>query len=534
MQNKVITGIHDIRDESNKQSVRVVVELKKDGFPKKILNQLYKLTPLQTTFPFNMIALTDRGMQPRLFTLKELLLEFLRHRREVVERRTRYDLAVAEARAHILEGLKIALDHIDEVIATIRNSDTKEQAHERLMARFGLSDKQAQAILEMQLQRLAGLERQKIEDELAEKITLIADLRDILARPERVRAIIGEEIAEIRERHDDPRKTEVHAGGVGEWNPKDTIANEHVLVSLSRESYVKRVKSASFRTQKRGGMGVSMSLKEEDEAKVILSTYNHNDLLFFTNTGRVFRLPAYEIPETQRTSKGQPVVNLLNLQKDEYVASILDATATEGSHIVLVSRAGIVKRLSRSDIETIRTNGLIVMKPRDGDELGWVRFTSGQDHLFLVSKKGKAIQFSEDEVRVMGRAAAGVRGMRIAVDDELVCADIVSGRHTHIFSVTGRGYGKITKIDEYREQGRGGSGIKVGAITDKTGDIVGASLLTDTMKKSGEALLISRSGQTIRLGLADIRATSRVTQGVILAKLRNKSDAVVSAVVFER
>ncbi len=532
VQNKVIVGIHDIRDESNKESVRIVIELKKDAFPKKILNQLYKLTPLQTSFAFNMIALGDRGRQPRLFNLKELLLEFVEHRREVVERRTRYDLRIAEERAHILEGLKIALDNIDAVIATIRAADTREQAKSDLMAKFGLSERQAQAILEMQLQRLAGLERQKIEDELAEKLALIADLRDILAKPERITTIIGNELLEVKEKFGDTRKTEVHSGAIGEFDPRDTIPNESVVVSLSKQSYVKRIKASAFRTQRRGGMGVTTSLKEEDEASILLSTRNHNDLLFFTNTGRAFRLRAYDIPETQRTAKGQPIVNLLALQPGEIVTAILDATTTDGTNLVLVSKKAIVKRLDRSDIENIRSNGLIVMKPREDDELQWVRMTHGTDNLLLVSEEGKAIQFNEDEVRVMGRAAAGVRGMKIKDSDNLVAADIVTPEHAYVFSVSELGYGKISPVDEYREQGRGGMGIKIGATSGKTGNIIFAALLTEEERTKGEVILISRGGQTIRLALSTVRKTSRVTQGVILAKIKAKDDALVSATII--
>jgi DNA gyrase subunit A len=533
VQEKIIVGISDIRDESVKDSVRVVIELKKDAFPKKILNQLYKLTPLQTSFGYNMIALTDRGMQPKLFNLVEMLEEFIGHRREVVTRRTRYELGIAEARAHILEGLKIALDNIDAVIKTIKGSATKEEAKTNLMTSFGLSEKQADAILEMQLQRLAGLERKKIEDELAEKLLLIADLKDILAKPERVTAIVSDELTEMKDRFGDERRTEVQAGGVGEWSPKDTIPNEDVVITLSKNSYVKRIKSSAFRTQRRGGKGVNTAVKDEDEVKLLLSTKNHDDLLFFTNTGRAFRLPAYEIPEAQRTAKGQPIVNFLGLQKDEEVTAILDATTETGKHYALISKKGIVKRIDVTDTANIRSSGLIVMKPKDGDELGWVRSTSGTDNMLLVSKHGKAIQFNEDDVRVMGRAAAGVRGMRIAEDDALIEADVVCEGAKYVFSVTETGMGKITDVEEYREQGRGGSGIKVGAVTGKTGDIVGVALLSEEMRKEGEVILISRSGQTVRVPLSGVRVTSRVTQGVILAKLKDKGDAFTSVAVMK-
>ncbi len=362
------------------------MELKRDAFPKKILNQLYKLTPLQTSFSYNMIALTDRGMQPRLFNLREMLQAFIDHRKEVIIRRTQYELAQAEARAHILEGLKIALDNIDAVIKTIKESKSREHAQECLMEKFSLSERQAVAILEMQLQRLSGLERKKIEDELIEKLTLIADLRNILATPARVASIMTDELAEIKEKYDNPRRTEVHLSAIGEFNPTDTIPNEDVVVTLSKNGYVKRVKASSFRTQRRGGKGIAMAVKDEDEIDAILSTKNHNTLMFFTNTGRVFRIPAYEIPEMQRTAKGQPVVQFLALAKDESIATVLDLTNVGGKHLFLISKAAVVKRIDIADIANVRASGLIVMKPHNGDSLGWVRVTDGTDNIVLVSR----------------------------------------------------------------------------------------------------------------------------------------------------
>lgn len=417
---KVIIGIAELRDESNKDGVRVVIELKRDAFPKKVLNQLYKLTSLQTSFSFNMIALTGRGLQPKLFNLREMLVEFITHRDEVIIRRTRYDLAVAEARAHILEGLKIALDNIDAVIKTIKESKTKEDAHSALMQKFSLSEKQSQAILEMQLQKLAGLERKKIEDELAEKQALIIDLKDILANPTRVKKIIGEELLELKDKYGDPRRTEVHAGAIGEFNPTDTIPNEDVVVTFSKNGYIKRVKASSFRAQRRGGKGITTAVKDEDEIASILSTKNHNILLFFTNTGRVFRLPTYEIPEMQRTAKGQPIVQSFALAKDESISAIIDLTAITGKYLFLISALGVVKRIDMSEIANIRASGLIVMKPHDGDTLRWVRVTDGTDNILMVSRGGKAIQFAETDVRVMGRAAAGVRGMKVGSGDSLI------------------------------------------------------------------------------------------------------------------
>jgi DNA gyrase subunit A len=531
---KIIVGISEIRDESNKDGVRVVFELKRDAFPKKILNQLYKLTPLQTSFSYNMIALTGRGLQPRLFNLKEMLVEFLAHRDEVIVRRTRYDLAIAEARAHILEGLKIALDNIDAVIKTIKESKTREEAHDNLMQKFSLSDKQSTAILEMQLQKLAWLERKKIEDELAEKIALIIDLKDILSKPARVSAIMKGEFLELKEKYGDARRTEVHAGAIWEFNPTDTIPNEDVVVTFSKNGYIKRVKASSFRSQRRGGKGITTAVKDEDEIASILSTKNHNILLFFTNTGRVFRLPTYEIPEMQRTAKGQPIVQSLALAKDESVSAILDLTNTVGKHLFLISALGTVKRIDIAEIANIRASGLIVMKPHDGDTLRWVRVTDGTDNVLMVSRWGKAIQFSENDVRVMGRAAAWVRGMKVANGDSLIEGCVAGKEDKYVFTVWENGMGKISALEDYREQGRWGSGVKVGATTEKTGQVIGAFTLTEVQKKEGSVILISKDGQTVRVPLADIRITGRTTQWVILAKLKNAKDAFTSATVVDK
>jgi DNA gyrase, A subunit len=530
---KVIVGVADIRDESNKEGVRVVVELKRDAFPKKILNQLYKLTPLQTTFAYNMIALTDRGMQPKLMNLKEMLIAFMDHRKEVTTRRVQFELDQAEARKHILEGLAKAISIIDQIIATIRASKNREEGIPTLMEKFDFSDKQATAIWEMQLGKLSGLEIEKIENELQEKIAMIADFKDILAKPERVAKIISDELAEIKEKYGDERKTEVHPGAVGEFNPTDTIPNEDMVVTLSKNGYIKRIKASSFRTQRRGGKGIAMAVKDEDEMQVILSTKNHNKLLFFTNTGRVFELPAYEIPEMQRTAKGQPVVQFLSLAKDESVTTILDLATVTGKHLVLISHNATVKRIDITDIANIRSSGLIVMKPKDNDSLGWVRVTDGTNNILLVSEGGKVIQFPEDDVRVMGRTAAGVRGMKVADSDALIEGCVVGSQDMYIFTISETGMGKISSLEEYREQGRGGSGIKVSATTTKTGKIIAAFTLSEEEKQAKSVILVSRSGQTVRLPLADIRITGRNTQGVILAKLKDTDDTFTSATLAE-
>ena len=532
VRDKKIVGISDIRDESNKDWVRVIVDLKKDSFPKKILNQLYKLTQLQTSFGYNMIALGERGIQPRLFNLKEMLTEFIDHRKEVVTRRTQYELKIAEARAHILEGLKKALDHIDEIIKTIRASDTKEDAKQNLMATWDFSSLQADAILEMRLQKLAGLERQKIEDELKEKMALIADLMDILAKPERVITIIDGELEVINDSYGDERRTRVNAGKVWEFNAKDTIPNEDIVVVLTKNNYVKRLKASSFRTQRRGWKWITTATKDDDEIYLVVPATNHADLLFFTTKGRVFTLPAYEIPETTRIAKGQPIVNLLNLQKDEEIAAILDITREEKKYLFFVSRLGIVKKLDMEQVKNIRANGLKVVWIKEDDDLLWVKTTSWNDHIFIATREWKAIQFDENDVRSMGRAAAGVKWINLKPADKVIEVAVVWEENKFVFIVTQNGLGKITEIDEYRNQKRGGSWVKAMAVTAKTGKLVSAKILTEEDRKESDILLISKSGQTIRLNLKWVRKTSRVTQWVILTKLKNKSDMIVRASVI--
>lgn len=530
---KTIVGVSDIRDESNKEWVRIVVELKRDAFAKKILNQLYKLTSLQTSFSFNMIALTDRGLQPKLFNLKEILLAFLAHRREIIIRRTQYDLLQAEARAHILEWLKNATDVIDEVIRTIRASKNRDEWIPALMKSFNFSEKQAVAIWEMQLGKLSGLEIEKIETELSDKYVFITDSKDILSNPVRVSSIIAEELEEIKEKYWDKRKTEVHASALGEFNPTDTIPNEDVVVTLSKNWYIKRVKASSFRTQRRGGKGIAVALKDEDEMHTILSTKNHNNLLFFTNTGRVFTYPTYEIPEMQRTAKGQPVVQFLALWKEESIATIIDTQGIVWDYLILISKWAVVKRISLSEIANIRSNGLIVMKPKEHDSLGWVRVTDGTSNILLVSEGGKVIQFPEEDVRVMGRTAAWVRGMKVASTDALIEGCVVGKEVKYIFTISENGMGKISSLEDYREQGRGWSGIKVWATTQKTWKVIAAFTLSSDDKGKKSVILISRNWQTVRLPLADMRVTGRTTQWVILAKLKEDNDAFTSATLAE-
>ena len=529
MGEKKIVWISALRDESNKDGIRIILEIKKDAFPKKILNQIFKLTQMQTSFGYNMVGLGEGWMQPKLYNLKELLLEFIAHRQEVVTRRTQFELRKAEARAHILEGLKKALDHIDEVIKIIRASKTKEEANVALMKNFGFSEIQAAAILEMRLNKLAWLERQKIEDELNEKLLLIADLKDILAKPERVDTIIIDEFDEALETFWDERRTKINPGKVGEFNPKDTIPNEEVMIAFSKKSYIKRVKSSAFRTQRRGGKWITTWTKEDDEIMLMVPTMNHSDLLFFTTKWRVFNLPAYEIPETSRTAKWQPVINLINLQKGEEVAAILDITREKNKYLFFVSKNWIVKKLDMEEVKKIRSNWLKVVGVKEGDELLWVKTTSGNDNIFLATHDWKAIQFNEDDVRPMGRGAAWVKWINLKEGDEVIEVAIVSEDVEFVFTVTETWMWKITGIEEYKNQKRWGSWVKAMVINEKTGKLVSCKILTWEDKKTLEIILISKAGQTIRMNLSGIRKTSRVTQWVILTKLKQKDDIVVRA-----
>lgn len=524
---KKIVGISDLRDESNKDWVRVIVELKKDAFPKKILNQLYKLTPLQTSFGYNMIALWDAWKQPKLYNLKEILVEFIDHRKDVITNRTKYELKIAQARAHILEWLKIALDNIDEVIKVIRAA--YNDAETQLMNTFNLTQIQAEAIVEMKLRRLQGLEKEKIENELAEKLALIADLEDILSKPERIVDIIKTETLEIVEKFGDDRKTKVNNSKLGEFNPKDTIANEEVVITISKNSYIKRILSSSFRTQKRGWVGVTTATKDEDEIKLILSTKNHNDLLFFTSRWRVFSLPAYEIPEANRTSKWQAIINLLSLDKDEEIASVLDITEEQNKYLFFVTSSWTVKKLLMEEVKKIRSSWLIVLKIKEDDTLAWVKTTSWNDNIFIATRDWKAIQFDEDDVRSMWRAASGVRWIKLKEDDEVVEVSIVWENAKFVFVATENGMWKISDLEEYRDQNRWGSWVKAMAVTAKTWKVIWAMILNEEDKTDCDLLLMSKSGQTIRLPLKWIRVTSRVTQWVILTKIRGEDDVIVRA-----
>ena len=524
VRNKKIVGITDIRDESSKDGIRVVVELKKDSFPKKILNQLYKNTQMQTNFNMNMIALVD-GLQPRLLNIKQVLEYFIIHRKEVVTKRTQYELRVAKARAHILEGLKVAIDNIDAVIETIKKSDTKEKAHSALVKQFKLSDKQVTAILEMKLQTLAGLERQKIEDEYKEKMTLISELESILNDPKKILDIVKEELAEVKEKYGDERRTEIVPHGLGKFSMRDTIPNAPMIVMVSREGYIKRVSPSKFKSQHRGGKGmIGITTKEEDEINIIRYARNHNNALFFTNEGRVYQLPVYEISKTSRQAKGQPLINLIQLREKERVTAMLIVKEEfRGQYLMMATRKGKVKKTKVESFENVRKSGLIAIKLRDDDSLEWVREVSEENEVIIVTRKGKSIHFKESDVRAMGRTAMGVRGISLKKDDYVVEMDIAMTKDASLFVVMENGLGKNSAITNYRLQTRGGSGVKVANVTKRTGEIAGAKVLEKFYE--GDAILISKKGQIIRMNLKDVPKRGRSTQGVYLMRLK-KSDSV--------
>ena len=528
---KIIQGISDIRDESDREGIRVIIELKKDAYPQKVLNQLFKHTELQSSFGYNMIALAD-GLQPRLLNLQELLQIFVNHRRVVITRRVTFDRDRAKERAHILEGLKKALDHIDEVIKTIKKSETKEVAKDNLVDKFKLSEIQADAILQMRLQTLAGLERKKIEEELAEKKAFIAECEAILKDKKRVDKILTTELQEIRAAYGDPRRTTVVKGAVGEFTAKDTIPNAPMIVALTLTGYVKRMSPMQFRAQHRGGKGIKgMATKEDDELQSLMHVMNHDDLLCFTNTGRVFKLPAYELPQASRTAKGSAIVNLLQLQPEERITAILKADLQDKKHLFMVTRKGTVKRTDLTEFENIRRSGLIAQRMPPGDELCWVIATSGKDEILILTKKGMSIRFKEDDVRDMGRSAAGVRGIKLRPGDIVIEASgITNAKTSRLLVVMENGLGKMTPVEEYRFQGRGGTGVKAAQLTAKTGDIVGGCILIEG--ENGDLLCISKQGQTIRMQLSDIPSRGRATQGVIVMRLNARDKVATMSVIM--
>lgn len=528
---KKITGISDIRDETARGEVRIVIDVKKDGYPKKILNQLYKLTPLQMTFHYNMLALVD-GIQPRVLGLQDILQEYIKHRQVVVRRRTEYELRKAKERAHILEGLKIALDHIDEVIATIRASHTTEEAQENLIEKFSLTEIQARAILAMQLRTLAGLERQKIEDELAALLKTIAELESILADENKILAIIKDEIKSLKKQYGDERRTKVVSQELGKLSDEDLVPDEQVVVTLTANNYIKRSSIAEYKRQGRGGKGRrGMATREEDVIEHMVNASTHDFLLFFTNKGRVFRLKTYEVPAASLSAKGIAIVNLLQLQPEETVSAVINVSKqTNGGNLLMCTVRGVVKKTPFEQYRNVRQSGLIAINLDDGDELKWIRMTAGDDEVVISTKQGQAIRFHEKDVRPMGRVSRGVRGIRLRTGDQVIGMDIVE-KDSSIFVISENGYGKRTKIAQFTAHKRGGVGIRSAVVNKKTGELVGVKTLSG--EDHQEVILISQNGQTIRLGLKDIPLLGRATQGVRIMRL-NDGDYVVSLALVDK
>lgn len=512
-----ILGIKDVNDYSDKTGIRVAVDLKKDAFPQKVLNQLYAHTDLQKNFNVNMLALVD-GVDPLVLNLKQILVHYLKHREQVLVRRTEYDLARAKDRAHILEGLKIALDHIDEVIKTIRQSPTKEEAHVNLMKKFKLSDKQATAILEMRLQTLAGLERKKIEDELAEKYKLIAYLEDLLKHRKKLMALLKTELLELKDKYGDDRRTKVIRAALGDFSDEDLIPDEEAILTLTVDGYVKRMRPDTYRTQRRGGKGVQgATAKEGDELGKVMSFTTHDNLFFFTDSGKVFQVKGYEIPESSRTAKGQAIVNFIQISPEEKITAVIPFNPDgEKQYLFMATAQGTVKKCRAEDFGNVRRSGLIAINLDKGDTLGWVGVTSGKDEIIMTTKSGQAIRYNESDVRAMGRAASGVRGMKFDSGDAIVGMDVIhkdSDKKLTLTVLSEHGYGKKSPLTQYKVQKRGGSGIKTMQLTDKTGPLVTA-IVTSEDDMESDMLITSHKGIIIRVPFNSVPQLSRATQGV--------------------
>ena len=527
VQEKRSEGITAVRDESNREGVRFVIEVRRDASANVILNNLFKMTQMQTNFGFNMLAIQN-GV-PKILSLRQILSSYIEHQKEVVTRRTIFDKEKAEARAHILEGLLIALDHIDEVIRIIRNSQTDAEAQAELMSKFKLSERQSQAILDMRLRRLTGLERDKIQSEYDDLVALIADLTDILAKPERVAAIIKEELEEVKRKFGDARRTELMVGEVLSLEDEDLIEETDVLITLSNKGYIKRLDQAEFTAQKRGGRGVQgTGVKDDDFVRELVSTSTHDHLLFFTNKGRVYRLKGYEIPEYGRTAKGLPIVNLLKLDDGESIQTIINVEQdrSDEAYLFFTTRQGLVKRTNVAEFSNIRQNGLKALNLRDEDELINVFLTDGNTDVIIGTKYGYSVRFNESVVRNMGRSATGVRGVNLREGDKVVGASVVTDQD-EVLIITEKGYGKRTIASEYPTKGRGGKGIKTANITEKNGALAG--LLT--VKGDEDLMIITDTGVMIRTGVANISQTGRSTQGVKVMRLDQDAKIVTFTTV---
>lgn len=512
---KRIEGITDLNDESDREGMRIVIDVRRDVSASIVLNNLYKMTPMQTSFGFNMLAIVN-GV-PKTLGIREILREYLKHQREVIRRRTEYDKRKAEARAHILEGLRIALDHIDEIISIIRGSQTGELAKNALIERFGLSDRQSQAILDMRMVRLTGLEREKIEGEYEELVQLIKDLNDILSRPERINEIIETEMEEIAEKHGDDRRTELLVGESLSIEDEDLIEEEEIAITLSHNGYMKRMPITEFKAQNRGGRGVKgMGTNTDDFVETMVTCSTHDLLLFFTNTGKVYKAKGYEIPEYGRTAKGIPAINFLGIDNNEKIEAIVKTRGEpdETEHLFFTTRYGVVKRTSTDEFKNIRTSGLRAIVLKDGDELIDVTLTSGSDHIIIATRQGYAVSFHEEDVRSMGRAASGVRGVKLREDDYVVGMDKLHP-DSEVLVISEKGYGKRTAASEYAIRGRGGKGVKTINITDKNGPLIGMKTVTG----EEDIMLITKTGVIIRFHAENISQTGRATQGVRLMRL---------------
>lgn len=527
VQEKRIEGITAVRDESNREGVRFIIEVRRDASANVILNNLFKLTQMQTSFGFNMLAI-ENGV-PKILSLRQILGAYIEHQKEVVTRRTIFDKEKAEARAHILEGLLIALDHIDEVIKIIRNSQTDAEAQAELMSKFKLSERQSQAILDMRLRRLTGLERDKIQNEYDDLVALIADLADILAKPERVIAIIKEELEEVKRKFGDARRTELMVGEVLSLEDEDLIEETDVLITLSNKGYIKRLDQAEFTAQKRGGRGVQgTGVKDDDFVRELVSTSTHDHLLFFTNKGRVYRLKGYEIPEYGRTAKGLPIVNLLKLDEGESIQTIINVEQdrSDESYLFFTTRQGLVKRTNVAEFSNIRQNGLKALNLRDDDELINVFLTDGYTDVIIGTKYGYSVRFNESVVRNMGRTATGVRGVNLRDGDQVVGASVITDQD-EVLIITEKGYGKRTMASEYPTKGRGGKGIKTANITEKNGALAGLM----TVEGNEDLMIITNTGVMIRTGVANISQTGRSTQGVKVMRLDQDAKIVTFTTV---
>jgi len=526
VRDKKIDGITDLRDESDRNGMRIVMEVRRDANANVLLNNLYKHTALQTTFGINMLALVNG--HPRVLNLKQCLQYYLDHQVVVIKRRTAFELRKAEARAHILEGLRIALDHIDEIITLIRGSQNTDIAREGLMTRFNLSEKQAQAILDMRLQRLTGLERDKIEAEYQELVALIAELKAILADEEKVLEIIREELLEVKERFNDTRRTEILAGGLEMIEDEDLIPRENIIITLTNKGYIKRLPVSTYRSQKRGGRGIQgMGTNEDDFVEHLLSTSTHDTILFFTNKGKVYRLKGYEIPEFSRTAKGIPIINLLEIDKEEWINAIIPVSElVDDWFLFFTTRKGISKRTPLSSFANIRKGGLIAVGLHEGDELISVRLTDGSKDIIIGTKDGMLIRFPESDVRSMGRTAAGVKGINLSEGDDVVGMEILED-NLDVLIVTEHGYGKRTPAGEYRIQSRGGKGLKTVNITEKNGKVIAVKAVTE----ENDLMLITAAGVLIRMSINDISQIGRTTQGVKLIRLDENEHVATVAVV---